>query len=390
MSSSAVHQAIDEVLERAVASGAVPNVVAIAADREGIIYECGVGPRSPGAQGDVDGDTRFRIMSMTKAIVTTAALVLVEQYKLDLDAPVEEYCPEFAEVRVLERIEHGRPVLRAPRSKATVKQLVTHTSGLGYWFWNAPVLAWERAVGAATVMSGRAGAFDVPMVSEPGSAFVYGFSSEWLGRVVQAASGRALDDAVRFFVTEPLAMTETGFTITPEQRAELVPVHLADPAGRWAASEIELPPEPEYWSGGHGLYSTPRDYLTFQRMLLGDGTSPDGVTVLSRDTVGAAFANQIGALDFPADIPTADPASTFGLHVGPGHKWGYGLLVNTSDLPGRRRAGSGAWAGFFNTHFWVDRSAGLTGAIYAQMLPFIPPAALRMYQDFETALYASR
>jgi methyl acetate hydrolase len=124
-------------------------------------------------------------------------------------------------------------------------------------------------------------------------------------------------------------------------------------------------------------------------MLLGDGTSPDGVQILSAETVEAAFTNQIGDLHFPADIPTADPASSFGLSVGPGYKWGYGLLLNLHDEPGRRRAGTGAWAGLANTHYWVDRSTGVTGAIYSQFLPFIPPEALNLYADFETALYAS-
>jgi methyl acetate hydrolase len=117
--SASVHSAIDEVLEQAVDSGAVPNVVAIAADREGIIYEGGAGPRAPGQSATVDADTRFRIMSMTKMVATVAALQLSEQSKLDLDAPVEEYCPDFAEVQVLERVDGGTPVLRAPASKAT-------------------------------------------------------------------------------------------------------------------------------------------------------------------------------------------------------------------------------------------------------------------------------
>ena len=142
--SASVHSAIDEVLEQAVDSGAVPNVVAIAADRDGIIYEGGAGPRAPGESGTVDADTRFRIMSMTKMVATVAALQLAEQSKLDLDAPVEEYCPDFAQVQVLERVDGGTPVLRAPASKATVRQLITHTSGLGYWFWNSGV----RRVGA--------------------------------------------------------------------------------------------------------------------------------------------------------------------------------------------------------------------------------------------------
>jgi methyl acetate hydrolase len=389
MSTSTRSQAIDAVLTEAVASGAVPNVVAVAADRDGVIYEGATGPRAPGEDATVDVDTPLRIMSMTKPVVTVAALALVEQRKVDIDAPVEEYCPEFAAIGLLERIEDGRPVLRAPDHKATVKQLITHTSGLGYWFWNEDVLAWEQAVDAPKPMSGLRAVLDAPLVAEPGSAFMYSNATDWLGLVVEAVCGRSLDEAVTAIVTEPLGMTRTGFALDERARAALIPVHLRAADGRWAASEIELPSRPEYVSGSRGLYSTARDYLVFQRMLLGEGTSPDGTTVLTPASVQAMFSNQIGPLEFPAEIRTADPQSAFGLTLGPGYKWGYGLLLNTADEPGRRHAGSGGWMGLFNTFFWVDPAAGVTGAIYTQALPFLIPDALRLAQDFETALYAS-
>jgi methyl acetate hydrolase len=388
MSTSIRSQAIDAVLADAVSSGAVPNVVAVAADRDGVTYEGGAGPRSPGEDATVDVDTPLRIMSMTKPVVTVAALHLAEQRKLDIDAPVEEYCPEFTALGLLERIEDGRPVLRAPARKVTVKQLITHTSGLGYWFWNAELLDWERAVGAPKSMSGLRAVLDAPLVAEPGTAFMYSNATDWLGLVVEAVCGRSLDEAVTAIVTDPLGMTRTGFALDDRARAELVPVHVKAPGGGWAASEIELPARPEYVSGSRGLYSTARDYLVFQRMLLGEGTGPDGTTVLQPATVQAMFSNQIGALDFPAEIATADPRVACGLALGPGYKWGHGLLLNTADQPGRRRAWSGGWMGLFNTFFWVDPSAGVAGAIYTQALPFLVPEALRLAEDFETAVYA--
>ncbi len=373
----------------AVASDAVPLAVAVAADRDGVIYEGASGPRAPGEAGTVDADTPLRIMSMTKPVVTVAALQLAEQRKLDIDAPVEEDCPEFARLELLERIADGRPVLRAPEHKATVKQLITHTSGLGYWFWNADLLAWEQAVGAPRPMTGLRAVLDAPLVAEPGSTFLYGNGTDWLGLVVEAVCGRSLDEAVSAIVTEPLEMTRTGFALDERARAALAPVHLRAPDGGWAAGDIELPARPEYVPGSRGLYSTPRDFLTFQRMLLGEGTAPDGTKVLARETVHAMFSNQIGALDFPAEISTADRDLACGLAVGPGYKWGHGLLLNTADEAGRRRAGSGGWMGLFNTFFWVDPAAGVTGAVYTQTLPFLDPGAVRMARDFETALYAS-
>ncbi len=379
---------IDEVLEQAVAGGAVPSVVAIAADRNGIIYEGAVGPRVTGQDDPVSVDSHYRVMSMTKIVVTTAALQLVERGTLDLDAPVERHCPEFAELGVLDGFDGDTPRLRPPASQATVRQLITHTTGLSYWFWNADIVKWEAATGVPNVLSGLNEIFRAPLIADPGTKFEYGINIDWLGKVVEATSGLRLNEAVRRGVTEPLGMDQTAFLISDAQRANSVPVHLQTEDGAWAASEIELSQQPEYW-GAHCMYSTPRDYLKLQRALLGNGTSPEGVKILEPETVDAAFSNQIGALDFPPQIVTADPTISHTLAVGPGYKWGYHLLLNTRDIPGCRRAGSGALFGLLNTHFWVDRTTGITGAIYSQFLPFGPQPAMRMCQDFEAALYAS-
>lgn len=379
---------LDRVLQDAVDSGAVPNAVAIAADRNGVIYEGAAGPRIAGEDEPVTVDTHYRIMSMTKMVATAAALQQMELGNLDLDAPVDTYCPEFADVQVLEGWDGDTPKLRAPASRATVKQLITHTSGLGYWFWNADIVRWEAASGTPNVLSGSNVIFTAPMVADPGTQLVYGINTDWLGKVVESAGGVTLDVGIKEGITGPLGMNETAFLMNGDQRASSVPVHLKGEDGTWAASEIELNQEPEYFAGGHGLHSTPRDYLKFQRALLGGGEF-EGTRILSEATVAAAFQNQIGDLDFPASIPTADAATTDSFNAGPGYKWGYGLLLNTGDVPGMRRAGSGAWAGLLNTHFWVDPTAGITGAIYTQFLPFVPEEAMKMYADFEKGIYAS-
>ena len=380
---------VDHVLERTVADGGVPQVVAMAADRDGIIYEGGAGPRVVGEEGTVTADTHLRVMSMTKMVATTVALRLMEQGKLDFDAPVERYCPEFADVEVLDGFDGEEPRLRAPATQATVRQLVTHTTGLGYWFFSPEVTRWEAVTGVPNVLSGLKAIFKAPMLADPGTRFEYGINIDWVGQVIEAASGMKLDEAVAQVVTEPLGMNETAFVMSDVQRANSIPVHMRGEDGAWAATEVDLVQQPEYWAGGHGLYSTPRDYMKFQRMLLGNGTSPDGVKVLDSATVDAAFTNQIGELDFPAEIKSADPVSTCDFNAGPGFKFGYGLLLNTDDVPGARRAGTGAWAGLLNTHFWIDRTTGITAAIYSQTLPFVDPPALQMYQEFEGALYAS-
>ncbi len=380
--------ALDRVLQDAVDSGAVPNAVAVAADRSGVIYEGAAGPRAVGSPEPVTPDSHFRIMSMTKMVATVAALQQVEQGRLDLDAPIEQYCPSFADLQVLDGFDGDTPRLRPPASRATVKQLVTHTAGLGYWFWNADLGRFEAVTGTPNVLSGSKVIFTAPLVADPGTAFVYGTNTDWLGQVVEAVAGTTLDVVIKEGVTGPLGMGETEFAPSDAQRADLVPVHLRGEDGTWAPSEVELRVDPEYWAAGHGLHSTPRDYLRFQRALLGGGEL-DGTRVLSEETVEAAFSDQIAPLEFPPLIRTADPASSHDFAAGPGHTWGYGLLLNTADVPGRRRAGSGAWAGLCNTHFWVDRTTGVTCSVYTQTLPFVTPEVYQVYVDLETALYAA-
>ncbi len=381
---------IDTVLEAAVASGDLPHVAAIVADRDGIIYEGGAGVRITGESDDpVTTATQFRIMSMTKMVATTAALQQMENGTLDLDAPVEDYCPEFADLQVLDGFDGETPRLRPPASKATVKQLVTHTSGLGYWFWNADLVRWEAATGIPNVVPGKADAFKAPLLTDPGTRFNYGINTDWLGKVVESVTGKGLDVVVKEGITGPLGMNDTMFVLDTGRRENAVAIHVRGDDGGWTSAGEILNQEPDWWAGGHGLYSTPRDYIRFEQALLRGGEL-DGERILSEATVDAAFTNQIGDLDFPAEIPTADPPISDTLYAGPGWKWGYGLLLNTADIPGHRRAGTGSWAGLFNTHFFIDRTSGICASLYTNSLPFIVrDEGWKVYGAFEESVYTS-
>ncbi|MEW6473273.1 MAG: serine hydrolase domain-containing protein [Actinomycetota bacterium] len=380
---------IDQVLKAGVDSGAVPCVIAMAADDNGVVYEGAAGTRTPDSGDAVTPDTMLRIASMTKMVATVAALQQVERGVLDLDAPVDTYRPEFAEVQVLDGFDGDTPRLRPPATRATVLHLVTHTSGLGYFFINADINRWEQVTGNPNILSGLKRIFQAPMVADPGTRFEYGINIDWLGLVVEAVAGQSLDKYLAENILRPLGMNNTTFLMSAEQRANSIPVHFKGPDGAWIATELDWAQSPEYWAGGHGLYSTPRDYLQFQRMLLGGGEL-NGERILDPETVQAAFRNQIGALYFPPEIKTADPMVTCDIALGPGLKWGLGLLLNEEPVPGMRAAGSGAWAGVFNTHFWVDPTNRLTGSIFTQTLPFADPAAFQLLIDYEPALYASR
>src|SRR5947209_4325033 len=179
MSASIDGTAIDKVLRDAVDSGGVPHVAAIAADRDGVIYQGAAGPRAVGESDPVTVDTLFRIMSMTKMPCTVAALQQVEQGNLDLDAPVTDYCPEFAAIQVLEGFDGDTPRLRPPARQATVKNLVTHTSGLGYWFWSENLVRWETVTGIPNVVAGSAASLKAQMLPGPRTALTSGLTTAW-------------------------------------------------------------------------------------------------------------------------------------------------------------------------------------------------------------------
>ncbi|VXC10792.1 serine hydrolase domain-containing protein [Nocardioides sp. AX2bis] len=380
---------IDRVLQSAVDDGAVPHVAAIAADADGVFYEGGVGSRVVGeAEEDVTTSTQFRIMSMTKMVCTTAALQQRERGELDFDAPVEEYCPEFADIKVLEGWDGDEPRLVEPRSKATVHHLVTHTSGLGYWFWNEELARYETATGLPNVVPGDAAALRAPMVAHPGERFNYGINTDWLGKVVESVAGTTLDVVVKEHVTGPLGMDDTMFALDDGRKANVVGVHVRGEDGAWSSIGNVLNDTPDWWAGGHGLFSTPRDYIRFERALLRGGEL-DGARILQQATVDEAFSDQLRGLTFPEEILTADSGTTDSLRAGPGWTWGYGLMINNDDIPGRRRAGTGSWAGLFNTHFFVDRTTGICASIYTNSLPFITEEAWKVYGDFEEALYSA-
>ena len=380
---------IDKVLDAAVARGDVPGVVAMAADADGVVYEGAAGERATDSSDPITPDTMLRIASMTKMVTTVAALQLSESGALELDAPVDNYRPEFADLQVLEGFDGDTPVLRPPETRATVRQLMTHTTGLGYWVWDADIDRYEQVTGTPNIMSGSLAVFAAPLMFDPGNRFEYGINHDWLGRVVEAVSGQRLDAYFTTNITGPLGMDNTTARMTDAQRDNSTPIHVRGEDGSWVVTDIDWAQEPDYWGGGHFLYSTPRDYLVLQRMLLGGGSFGD-TQILDPASVAAAFTNQIGELSFPAAIPTAHPELSADVNLGPDLKWGLGLLLNESQQPGMRAVGSGAWAGLFNTHFWVDPTSRLTGAIYSQLLPFAEPNALQLYVDFERALYASR
>jgi len=376
---------LDKVISEAVANQDVPFLVGMVGDAGGVVWSGAAGERSPGQAATVD--TVFRIFSMTKAVGSTAAMILIDRGKLSADTVVETILPEFAELKVLEGFDDKRPRLRAPRTKATVRHLATHTSGLVYEFWNTEVPRYMEATGAPTILSGLTVALKYPLQFDPGERWDYGIGIDWLGRIVEKVDGRSIDRFCKEEIFDPLKMGDTRFEVEDHMKARLAAVKIRGEGGEFGDFDIAPPSKPEFYGMGHALYSTAPDYLRFLRMYLNKGTL-DGARILSEKGLESMLANQIGDIPIPL-LKTAVPAITADCELFPGRRKSHSMAFMRieEDIPGMRNAGSQGWAGVLNTHFWLDPKANLAGLLMTQSLPFVEPRFVATYEKFERAAY---
>ena len=301
----------------------------------------------------------FRIFSMTKPVTSLAAMILVEDGKLALEDEVSRYVPEFDETTVWDEGE-----LRAPTRPMTVLDLLVHTSGLTYGiFGNTPVDSIYRA--NLTVLGGDSGEdlagvarriAGLPLIDDPGDRWNYGVSTDVLGRVVEVASGKALDAFFGERIFGPLGMDDTGFHV-PVEDADRLTAYYAAARGKLMAIDTPGPGSrsvtpPDWFSGGGGLLSTAADYARFCQMLL-NGGELDGVRLLSEEAVAVMGRNHL-----PDELLPMGAAW-------PGHGFGLGFAVDMEN-----RVGAFRWAGVANTYFWVDPEADLFVFAWTQLQPY--------------------
>jgi methyl acetate hydrolase len=381
-------QDLDRILNEAVASRAMPGIVAAAATDKGVVYEGAFGKRELGKDAPMTLDTVGWIASMTKPITATAAMQLVERGKLSLERPAGEVVPELTKAKVLEGFDAGgKPRLRAPKRPITLRHLLTHTAGFSYEIWSPTIVKYQEATGTPGITTCTNAALTTPLLFDPGDRWEYGISIDWVGKMVETVSGEKLDRYFQEHIFGPLGMRDTSFRISSAQRARLASMHQRSTDGALAPIAFGLPEEPEFLMGGGGLYGTAGDYLAFCQMILHEGRF-NGERLLRPETVAQMSENHIGALEVGV-LRTAMPTLSHDVELFPGmsKKWGLSFLINTAPAPTGRSAGSLAWAGVANTFFWVDRSKRLCGVFLSQVLPFYDRTAIDLLGRFETEMY---
>lgn len=379
------------VLDKTISAGKLNFAVAAVGDAEGQTWSYAAGYQDAEKTKPASPDNIIQIASMTKLVTTIAALQLMEQGKLDLDTPISAYAPELNELRVLKGFKaDDTPIFEKANRAPTARELMTHTAGYVYEFWNANALKGSQ-LGVTPSLFGEGNYLAAPLAFQPGTAWEYGINTDWLGVLVERLSDQRLAEYFDNNIFMPLGMTDTFYELPAGKLDRSVTV-----MARTAHGLVKLPsfqPEPmergsmAHYSGGGGLYSTFKDYGRVLQMLLNSG-SLDGRTLLKSETVDSMFQNNIGDIK-PAALATVMPtlSNTADMSFGNKATFGLGLLIHTDGIDGGRKANAGSWAGLFNSYYWVDRAASTYGIFGTQVLPFYDGVAIETLLEFEQAVY---
>ena len=353
-----------------------------------------MGTRRLGGEQPVDADTLFDVASMTKAITATAALQLVEQGKLSLDEPLEALMPELKQIKIIQS-DGSR---RAPTRPLTLRDLLRHTSGFGYFF-NTPLIAAEMELDPASGFpkpeTVEQGVYDWGFGVQPrrvfdtGERWCYGRGVGVAGKIIERVAGVDLDTYFKRHIFGPLGMTRSGFNVSEDLMNARAAMHARVPATGELVAMPDMRPAPmKSFYGGGSLLSTPRDYATFLRCMLNGGELA-GVRVLGADMVAMMTSDQL-----PTGVrvkmeatpgPRPEDRRSFVGEEDDGYSLAWAIEVGGDD--GARPEGVGYWSGIFNTYYTIDPERGVAIFSFTQVMPFDDPEAYELYRRYEDAVY---
>ncbi len=363
---------IDELLNQYIEENRIAGAVALVLQDGQPVYQRAAGWADKEAGRRMNNETLFRIASQSKAITSAVALILMEEGRLLLNDPVSKYIPEFSKTTVAISNEKGETSIVPAKRQITIRDLLTHTSGMSYGgeahsaaayaakgLGPAAGHGWYTADKNEPVCDTMARLASLPFVSQPGEAWVYGYNTDVLGCVVERAAGVSLDELIRTRITAPLAMKDTYFFVPNEQRDRLAVVYGSGTDGRIVRSPGGAKGQGDYidgprrnFSGGAGLISTARDYARFLEMIRNDGVL-EGRRILSPRSVALMRTNQAGKLY------SKDGA-------------GFGLGFEIIDRYGAidlAAPGNFGWGGAYGSLYRVDPQAHLTIVLMIQLMP---------------------
>ncbi|MEM7231536.1 MAG: alpha/beta fold hydrolase [Planctomycetota bacterium] len=351
---------IDDVVEGMIEEKRIAGAVTLVARKGKIVQSKAFGKRDVEADLPMELDTIFRFYSMTKPIVSTATMMLVEEGKLELDAPVSKYIKELGGLKVYKSGSGDAIEVEAAKRDMTVRDLLRHTAGLTYGFFGNTAI--DQQYRAKGVMGGDLNQLvrrlnEISLLYQPGEKWVYSVASDVLGRLVEVASGESLDKFFQMRIFDPLDMKDTSFQVPEAKISRFASsysrgLRLVDGKG-----DSRFTKTPRMLSGGGGLLSTARDYLRFCQMILNEGEL-NGRRLLKAETVRDMTKNHLPESAMPI----------FGNRTGVG--FGLGFSVRVAATNPVERVGEFGWGGAASTHFWISPKDDLIVIALSQSQPF--------------------
>lgn len=361
---------IDSMLSKAIHENEIPGAVALVARNGKIVYHKAFGMADNSSNRDLERDDIFRIASQTKAITSTAVMMLWEEGKFKLDDPISKFIPEFKNPKLLDSFdEKDSSFSTKPADKEiTIRHLITHTSGIGYGYidederfkkiYNKAGVTDLFTTEDITIEENIKKLAKLPLHHKPGDKWTYSEGLDVLGYFIEIVSGMPLDQFFRERIFDPLGMDDTWYYLPKSKYNRLVTVQTKQNE-KWIKYPVSIYYDPDYpikgaktfFAGGAGLSSTAKDYATFLQMYLNNGEL-NGIRLLSRTTVQFMMANQIGNL-------WEDYGAYYGLAFGV-------LDQKGQDMGGRGSVGTFEWGGYFNTSYFADPKEQIIGILMKQ------------------------
>ncbi|KAF9485646.1 beta-lactamase/transpeptidase-like protein [Pholiota conissans] len=391
---------LDNFIRETVESGAVPGFVLGVSNIEGEIYFQGGGTHVVGdlSSGEINPESVFWICSQTKMITALAALKLIEDGKISLDTPLGDYLPEFRNPVIVDRTSTPKTTFRPAQTVITVKHLLNFSSGLFYPVVRDDLFALPEAYTSKAMYasSNPLQAFyriligelpGVPLKFEPGTDFVYGFSSDALGFLIEKVSGQTLEQFCRERIFNPLGMESCSFYLTPALKKRLVSLSVRSDDGSlkpWAG-EVEImehdPAKVSLHLGGIGMFSSMRDYLKLLRHILQINACKNIANPIFR-------TETLHQLFIPALTEKGSKSLSDFLMV-PGTQWGTALAIATQDNPQGRKKGSIWWGGWAGTEHFIDPVSGIAVVFGTQIVPQANAQTMAVWTKLEALIYAA-
>ncbi|MCX6238553.1 MAG: serine hydrolase [Bacteroidia bacterium] len=361
---------IETMCTDAVANGDIPGIVALVARQGKIVYYKAFGKADNQSGRNLKRDDIFRIASQSKAITSTAVMMLWEEGKFKLDDPISKYIPEFKNSQVLKTFQYKDTTYTTTpaSSEITIRQLLNHTSGLGYGIIDGDErfkMIYQKAgvtdaftTEKITISESVKKLAKLPLHHNPGEKFTYSEGLDVMGYLIEVVSGMPFDQYLRTHIFEPLGMNDTWFYLPTDKANRLVSVQQKSEKGEWTRYPVTFY-DPDYpikgaksfFSGGAGLSGTAKDYATFLQMYL-NGGELKGVRILSRTTVATILSNQTGTI-------YGGPEKFFGL--------AFSVITQSGEEKGGlSSAGTFEWGGYFNTQYFADPKEKIIGILMKQ------------------------